>query len=108
MSRERRRTGAMLAGGAALAFLLLRGFGLRGRSGTKDRQPRRVRLRVDANGISASGAPSTIQHVVDVARRVGAAEVFATGAARQGTLDELVRALRSAGVDVWMTRGGHA
>lgn len=110
-SGKHRKTGAMLAGGALLAWLLLRGsgFGLGAKGGRPSgNTARRVRLRIDNIGITADGVPSTIEEAVEAAKRTGAAEVFATGAARQGTFDDLVAALRAAGVHLWIVGGAHA
>jgi hypothetical protein len=50
--------------------------------------------------------PSSIEETVDVARIAGSADVLATGAARQGTVDDLLAALRDAGVTVFRV-GAH-
>ncbi len=106
MARDRRkpdRSAAVIGGGALLAWLLLRGEGWR--LGRRRRDPgaatRRVHLRVSDVGITADGVPVTVEEAVATARAVGAAEVRATGAARQGTVDELLAALRDAGVQLW-------
>lgn len=110
--RKHARTGALLAGGALLAWLLLRGgsgFGFGGGKGGGARgAERRVRLRVSDAGISADGVPVSLDEGVAVAREVGAADLFATGAARQGTVDDLINALRDAGVDLWIVGAARA
>lgn len=97
----RTKQGVALAGGALLAWLLLRGGGgtgggRRGGSGA----PRVVRLRVAADGITADGAIVTHDEAVALARAAGRAELTATGAARSGTVTDLVAALRASGVEL--------
>lgn len=110
--RKHGKTAAIVGGGALLAWLLLRGarWGTgSGREAVAARpEPRRVKLRISDAGITADGAPVTADEAVAAARRTGAAELFATGAARQGAVDELLVALRAAGVAVWRVGGGHA
>ncbi len=106
------RTAAVLGGCALLAWLLLRGegWGLGGKgrghgvTGVRPRLP----IRVSDAGITVLGAPATIEEAVALAREAGSAELLATGAARQGTVDDLIQALRDAGVDLWIVGGGHA
>ncbi len=104
------KTAAIVGGGALLVWLLLggKGWGRGGKRGAAGTEPHRVRIRVSDAGITADGAPVTIDEAVAIARKTGAAEVFATGAARQGTVDELYAGLRAAGVDVWRAGGSHA
>ncbi len=107
--RKHAKMGAALAGGALLAWLLLHGsgFGFGGGGSATAGTGRRVRLRIDAKGITADGESATIEEAVAVSRRSGAADVFATGAARQGTVDDLIAALRDAGVKVWLVGGAY-
>jgi hypothetical protein len=109
--RRHRKTGALLVGGALLALLLMRGsgwgLGSGGKSGKSGKVARRVRIRIDAAGITADGIPSTIDEAVETAIAAGAADVFVTGAARQGTFDDLIAALREAGVEVWIVGAHH-
>lgn len=108
---KHRKTAAMLGCGALLVWLLLRGEGWgtgSGRPGGAARpEARRVKIRISDTGITADGAPVTADEAVAAARRTGAAELLATGAARQGAVDELLAALRAAGVEVWQVGGGH-
>src|SRR5688572_27147302 len=111
MARDDDNTGrnlALAAGGGALLWFFLRrggGLGLGGKrrptAGSSTAQ--RVRIRVDQAGISVEGQRTDIVGAVGVAREAGAATVLATGAARQGTVDDLLSALRDAGVKVWTT-----
>lgn len=101
---------ALVAGGGALLWFVLRrggGFGLGGKgwgrgkgSGSSTGEP--VRVRIDSAGIKVDGQPTDITGAVTAAKAVGGARVFATGAARQGTVDDLIAALRAAGVTIWM------
>ncbi|MCA9678212.1 MAG: hypothetical protein H6709_10590 [Kofleriaceae bacterium] len=96
---------ALAAGGGALLWWLLRqgrGWAGAGRAVSPPVpavQP--VRIRVDQAGISIEGRPVSVVEAVAEARSVGAAIVMPTGAARQGTLDVLLTALRDAGLPVW-------
>ncbi|MCA9675602.1 MAG: hypothetical protein KC464_11245 [Myxococcales bacterium] len=107
---HRRRRGALLAGGALLALLLTRGsgwgLGSGGKRGKGRASQRRVKIRIDDTGITVDDSPATLEQAVDAASEAGAADVFATGAARQGSYDDLLRTLRDAGVRVWIV-GGH-
>lgn len=109
--RKHTKTGALLAGGALLAWLLLRGgsgFGFGRKGGGAETSERRVRIRVAADGITADGAAVTLDEAVAIAHDAGGADLFATGAARQGTVDDLIAALRDAGVSLWIVGAGHA
>lgn len=109
-----RRTGRTLAiagGGALLLWWLLRGDGggLGGSGGagalaSPPAAPRApCRVRIDDTGISVDGAPVDVAGAVTACRgRV--AELLATGAARQGTVDDVVRALGDAGVEIITVR----
>lgn len=108
---KRSKTVAVVGGGVLLAWLFLsgKGWGLGGKRGHgAATEPRRVPIRVSDRGITADGVPATIDEAVAAARRTGAAEVFATGAARQGTFDDLIAGLRAAGVEIWRAAGSHA
>ncbi len=112
-TREKRGGKGVLIAGAALAALLLlggSGWGLSSgwgrKGGGSGGKATRVRIRIDAAGITADGVPSSIEETVDIARTVGTADVLATGAARQGTVDDLLAALRDAGVTVFRV-GAH-
>lgn len=97
--RRGRRTAAV-AGGALLAWLLLRG----GAAGAgRGRRLARVRIRVDAHAVTVDGRPATVEAAVASARAVGAAELVATGSARTGTVADLLARLRAAGVVVHAT-----
>jgi hypothetical protein len=114
MARDDDNTGrnlALAAGGGALLWFFLRrggglGFGGKGRPTAASSTARRVGIRVDQAGISVEGRRTNVAGAVGAARATGAATVLATGAARQGTVDDLLAALRDAGVKVWMTTGG--
>ena len=113
MARDNDNTGrnlAIVAGGGALLWFVLRrggGFGFGGKgwgrgkgAGSSPGEP--VRVRIDSSGISVDGKSTDLAGAVEAAKSVGGAQVFATGAARQGTVDDLVAALRAAGVTIWM------
>jgi len=113
MARREDNTGrnvALVAGGGALLWFFLRrgGFGLGGGGGkgpgSSTRE--RVRIRIDAAGISIAGQPTDIAGAVAAGRESGGATVFATGAARQGTVDDVLAGLRAAGVPVWFGGSG--
>jgi len=100
------KRGVALAGGALLAWLLLRGHGRGiglgssrgGRAGGRSR--RSVAIRISADGIRVDGVPATHDEAVARAVSAGAAEVMATGAARSGTVTDLIAALTAAEVDL--------
>lgn len=114
LARQRRRRRLFAAAVIAvliIALLAIRcggGFGLgggaglggdRGGAGTGSGSasaPARCQLRVDAAGVTVDGKPSTSAAAVAACR--GGADVVVTGDARQGTWDELARALAVAGV----------
>ncbi|MBL8623281.1 MAG: hypothetical protein JNK64_18360 [Myxococcales bacterium] len=116
LARQRRRRRLFVAAVIAvliIALLAIRcggGFGLgggdglgggRGGAGTgtgsgSASAPARCQLRVDATGVTVDGKPATPAAAVAACR--GGADVVVTGDARQGTWDELARALAAAGV----------
>lgn len=123
MARNDDNTGrkvALVGGGAALLWLLLHGgggFGL-GSGGRKagsnakgDKQAKAtpVKVRLASEGISVDGQPTDIPGAAALVKARGVADVLITGAAKQGTADELVAALRATGATVWIQGGyGHA
>jgi hypothetical protein len=103
MSDRNTKKGIALAGGALLAWLLLRrnsGLGLGDRGDAAGNAPSVVRLRVAANGITADGVAVTHDEAVALARATGSAELTASGAARSGAVTDLIDALRAAGVSL--------
>ncbi|MBK7073059.1 MAG: hypothetical protein IPH44_12225 [Myxococcales bacterium] len=109
--RRRRLFAAAVIAALVIALLAIRcggGFGLgggdglgggRGGAGTGSgsaRAPARCQIRVDATGVTVDGKPATPAAAVAACR--GGADVVVTGDARQGTWDELARALAAAGV----------
>lgn len=109
--RERNGAGKWVVGGvgvAALLYLLLRhgtggsgnGAASSGKSGEPAVAPRPCRVRIDQSGLQLDGAPADLPTTVASCRAAGAADVTATGAAIVGTIAEVVRALREAGVTV--------
>lgn len=119
MARNDDHTGrnvALVAGGGALLWWLLRGRGGLGLGGvgrsagaaaTHTVQPARAHVRVDADGIAVDGQRTDIGGAVAlVAGRP--VDLLATGAARMGTVEDLKAALQAAGVEVWIVGGGHA
>ena len=109
--RKHGKTAALVGGGALLVWLLMRGtgWGVGGQLGATTAGPkRRIRIRVSGAGVSVDGAPVTVDEAVAIARKASGAEVFSTGAARQGTVDDLIAGLHAAGVDVWRVGGSHA
>lgn len=109
--RKHGKTAAIVGGGALLAWLLMRGkgWGVASKGAASSAGPeRRVRIRISESGVSVDGSPVTLDEAVAIARKAGGAEVFATGAARQGTVDDVIAGLHAAGVDVWRVGGSHA
>jgi hypothetical protein len=109
---------ALVGGGAALLWLLLRGgsgFGLGDKGdgagsddkGTSTPKRPRAKVRVDADGLSVDGQRTDIPGAVALVDG-REAELFATGAARAGTVWEVETALRAAGVHIWRVGAAHA
>lgn len=114
LARQRRRRRLFAAAVIAvlvIALLAIRcggGFGLGGGDGLGGGRggagagsgsasaPARCQLRVDATGVTVDGMPGSSAAAVAACR--GGADVVVTGDARQGTWDELARALAAAGV----------
>lgn len=57
-------------------------------------------LILDSAGLKLRGVPATIEDAVRACRATGKARLSATGGARAGTYDELIRALEQAGIAV--------
>lgn len=96
------RTAAVIGGGALLAWWLLRG-----RAGAPPPAPPQrpaprlpCSVRIDSSGVQVDGAPADLSTVVARCREAGSAIVHATGAARAGTVTDVVRDLTAAGVVV--------
>lgn len=107
--KDSTKKGVALAGGALLAWMLLRGngggfgFGRGGSGGVGGGTAgARVKIRVSDAGIAVDGVPTTQDEAVELAVAAGAAEVRATGAARSGTVSDLIAALKAAGVHLWL------
>lgn len=111
---------ALVGGGAALVWLLLRGgggFGLgRGDSGaatsgaaaaTTPKLPR-ANVRVNSLGIFVDGIFTDVPHAAAIVKERGEADVLVTGAARSGTADDLMKALRATGAKLYVTGYRHA
>lgn len=116
MTGDRRKQiggGALVIGGAVLAWWLLHGadglgFG-RAHGGHDGEGETEIKLRVSEAGIEADGELVSMEDAVARAHAARNAIVVATGAARTGTVADLMRALLAAGVtvhatsDVWDT-----
>jgi hypothetical protein len=103
---------ALVAGGGALAWLLLRGrglgFGSAGPGSTDSTsaisiQP--VQVRLDDLGVTVDGTPQAIAGAAALTQERGAADVMITGAARAGTAVDLVAALKATRAKV-VIKGG--
>ena len=101
------RTAAIVGGGALLVLLLWRGTGWglggAGGGGAAGRSSARgapCRVRIDADGVNVDGVRSDIPTTIASCQTAGSADVTATGAAIVGTIQQVVQALRDAGVDV--------
>lgn len=119
MARDDDKTGrnlALVGGGAAFVWLLLHGgggFGFgRGGGGLgkaaaagNGPAPAPVKVRVAADGISVDGQPTDVDGAAALVKARGAADVLITGAAKQGTADALVAALRATGATLWIQGG---
>lgn len=101
---------ALLAGGGVLAWLLLRGTGLgfaaRADAATPPVAP--LAIRVDTDGIRVDGERTSLEEAAARTRARGAAEVTFTGAARSGTVTDLLAALRATGARLTVTGGADA
>jgi hypothetical protein len=110
------RTLAIVGGGALLLWWLLRGGGGGIGSGSGSglaagaAVPARVNGRVDAGGISVDGQPMDVAGAAAAVAKRGQANVIITGAARVGTVDDLLTALRATGAQLYVQSpgGGHA
>lgn len=113
------RTLAIVGGGALLLWWLLRGGGGGIGSGSGSglaagaagaAVPARANVRVDANGISVDGQPMDVAGAAAAVAKRGQANVIITGAARVGTVDDLLTALRATGAQLYVQSpgGGHA
>jgi hypothetical protein len=65
-----------------------------------DAPPGPCELFLDSAGLKLHGAPATIEEAVRACRATGKARVEATGGARAGSYDELMRALEQAGIAI--------
>lgn len=83
------------------------GFGLGGGEGTGGDEevaprpvagPLRCAIRLTSSGIAIGGKPRSLPDAVAACKRLGGADVLVTGDARHGDRDELIKALREAGV----------
>jgi hypothetical protein len=63
-----------------------------------DAPPGPCQLVLDSAGLTLGGAPATIEDAVRACRATGKARLRATGGARAGTYDDLIRALEQAGI----------
>lgn len=124
MARGDDKTGrnlALVGGGAAFVWLLLHGggggfgFGRDGgglgksSGGAAQAEATPVKVRVAADGISVDGQPTDVDGAAALVKARGAAEVRITGAAKQGTADAVLAALRATGATIYVQGGyGHA
>lgn len=70
------------------------------RSAPPDAPAGPCQLALSSGGLTLRGAPVTIEDAVRACRAPGKARLNATGGARAGTYDELIRALEQAGIAV--------
>lgn len=103
----------LAASGAGLLWLLLRrggGFGLGSGRGDGEGASTTglVNIRVDALGISIEGRPADLAGAVEAAKQAGRADLVITGAARTGTVNDLLAGLDAAGVKYAAKGVGHA
>lgn len=98
------RTIAVVGAGALLVWLLWRGHGKgKGKGGDGDRSSAPAAVEVwirSRDRIELDGVSSDLATTVARARTAGKARVHVTGDARQGWVENVVHALRAAGVDV--------
>lgn len=109
---------ALVGGGAALVWWLLRGgggFGLgdgRGSGAATGSTPKAkaspAKVRVDGAGVSVDGQPTDIAGAAAIVKERGAAAVQVIGTARTGTTEDLLNALRATGADLSVTGYRHA
>ena len=103
------RTIAVIGGGALLVWLLWRGRGKgKGSRGDGDGQSASATMEVWLRGgdrIELDGVSSDLATTVARARAAGMARVHVSGDARQGWVENVVHALRAAGVDVGLPPG---
>ena len=108
MARRGSHTGtlALVAGGGVLAWLVLRGgrgFGLGGGGGADDGSAGSLppcRLRLDEKTLTLDGRVVSRDEAVATCRAARSAEVLVTGDAIAGVADQLLAALRAAGVSI--------
>jgi hypothetical protein len=95
---------ALAGGGAALLWLLWRGRGTRNaRDQVRDHSDDRPDVVVwicSGDRVKVDGVNLDLATAVDRARRARTANVFATGDARHGWVEQARDAMRAAGVDV--------
>jgi hypothetical protein len=101
--------GALGVGIGFALYLLVSNLGLGGRGGSRGDQvpappapvpprPSRCTIRIDSAGIFVDGKVMTPAQVVKACEGIPVVELVVTGGARQGDLDEVEGALRSAGI----------
>lgn len=94
---------ALVGGGALLVWMLLGGAGLGlgdgGTTGTTA-PPAPCKVRIDVLGVHVDGKPTDVATAIHLCRASGRADVKATGDARSGTVQEVMRGLVAAGVQV--------
>jgi hypothetical protein len=103
---------ALVAGGGALAWLLLHGggFGLGGGGSDETDAPVPAgpcHLRLDSRALTLEGREVTNDDAIATCRASGHAEVLITGDAIAGVADQLVAALKRAGVAVAIKNPTH-
>ena len=103
---------ALIAGGGALAWLLLHGggFGLGGGSSEASDAPPPAgpcHLRLDSRALTLDGREVTSDDAIASCRASGRAELLITGDAIAGVADQLVAALKRAGVAVAIKNPTH-
>ena len=103
---------ALIAGGGALAWFLLHGggFGLGGGGGAPADAPSPAepcRLRLDSRTLTLDGRQVTSDDAIASCRASGRAELLVTGDAIAGVADQLLAALKRAGVAVAIKNPTH-